>query len=724
MHNVIFCPKPAITAVWHPATVAQLVLDADTIAQADGTIVAIWNSTGSVTSYQAQQATAGIQPKLVKNVLGGRAVVRFDGDDYLIVSGLDTGVDGFSMIALVRVAVPGNYPMIMSYDPNGGWEIRASGATGTWQYVGSGGSGFVINVDINIVNVWRMLEGIYRRAGNMGYAFTDASLNATSPSTLGPRTNMALWLGRRSDNYPMTGDIACAIVVKGDLADADRQKIEGWMAWRWSITASLPADHPYKTSPPLAPTTWDYSLYEPSSVPATLNSGGTPGITLGVVFYATQPGNITAFRFYKPAGDTSGSHVGTLWKTDGTKLVEVTFSGETASGWQQQILPTPFPIVPRTLYMSSIYTPARWFGYTSGYAPNRTMLRLPQDAGISSDGSSPVYPTVTTTASLFADLVFTSPAQTPTYTLCEPTESPTSEAAGPYVVGWDFQAYASGHVTGIRFWKNSKDPIMVHTGKIWANDQSTILAQADSSGETASGWQEFKLPTPLSIVPNTLHTVSMFFPDTSWVNYGAVKTITSGVLQAPTGVGRYSAGSADIFPAGTYGANYFVDVMFEPLPVNSPLGDYSLYTPTDVPPTVGVGAGSAYVIGTDFKATIPGKITAIRFWKNSSDTTSSRPVAIWTADGSTNLLQVTSSGETASGWQQVNLPSPLTLTPNTHYVVSVLYPAGWVMSGPMVAVTTGVLQSDTACFVASSTMIFPSTSTTVNRYFTDVVFQG
>lgn len=239
--------------LWDPATVAQLVLDADRIPQGDGTVVANWDSVGSVTSYSAVQATTGAQPTLVKNVLGGRAVVRFDGNDYLIVSPLDTGVDGFSMIVLSWLPIPANYPMLLSYDPNGGWEIRGSGSTGIWQYVGAGGTGFVFNVNINIVNVWRILEGIFRRADNKGYTYTDATLNDSGPSTLGPRTNMALWLGRRNDGYPLTGDIACAIVVKGDLSDTDRQKIEGWLAWRWSITASLPAGHPYKSSPPLAP---------------------------------------------------------------------------------------------------------------------------------------------------------------------------------------------------------------------------------------------------------------------------------------------------------------------------------------------------------------------------------------------------------------------------------------------------------------------------------------
>jgi len=36
------------------------------------------------------------------------------------------------------------------------------------------------------------------------------------------------------------------------LSTADRQKLEGYLAWKWGLEANLPADHPYKTTPPTA----------------------------------------------------------------------------------------------------------------------------------------------------------------------------------------------------------------------------------------------------------------------------------------------------------------------------------------------------------------------------------------------------------------------------------------------------------------------------------------
>ena len=45
-------------------------------------------------------------------------------------------------------------------------------------------------------------------------------------------------------------------------------------------------------------------------------------------------GFVTAIRFYKGAQNT-GTHVGHLWSAAGALLAEATFTGETASGWQE-----------------------------------------------------------------------------------------------------------------------------------------------------------------------------------------------------------------------------------------------------------------------------------------------------------------------------------------------------------------------------------------------------
>ncbi|MEP7247963.1 MAG: DUF4082 domain-containing protein, partial [Gammaproteobacteria bacterium] len=99
---------------------------------------------------------------------------------------------------------------------------------------------------------------------------------------------------------------------------------------------------------------WDASQAPPPPNVRT-DSGGQ--VELGTRFRASTNGYISAIRFYKNAGNI-GSHVGSLWTSGGTLLGRVTFSGESASGWQQAKLPAPIAVTANTWYVVSYSTKA------------------------------------------------------------------------------------------------------------------------------------------------------------------------------------------------------------------------------------------------------------------------------------------------------------------------------------------------------------------------------
>ena len=57
-----------------------------------------------------------------------------------------------------------------------------------------------------------------------------------------------------ASNYYLHGDIAECICLAGNPSVGERQIIEGYLAWKWGIVASLPSDHPYKNHAPLSST--------------------------------------------------------------------------------------------------------------------------------------------------------------------------------------------------------------------------------------------------------------------------------------------------------------------------------------------------------------------------------------------------------------------------------------------------------------------------------------
>jgi hypothetical protein len=38
----------------------------------------------------------------------------------------------------------------------------------------------------------------------------------------------------------------------GELTTTQREKIEGYLAWKWGLQSTLPPNHPYKTAAPTA----------------------------------------------------------------------------------------------------------------------------------------------------------------------------------------------------------------------------------------------------------------------------------------------------------------------------------------------------------------------------------------------------------------------------------------------------------------------------------------
>jgi hypothetical protein len=94
------------------------------------------------------------------------------------------------------------------------------------------------------------------------------------------------------------------------------------------------------------PCTLFSNLAQPANQPA-----GT--YELGVKIRVDQPMQLSAIRFYKASGE-NGSHTGTVWTANGLQLAQVAFSGESASGWQQQALPNPLLLQPNTTYVLSV----------------------------------------------------------------------------------------------------------------------------------------------------------------------------------------------------------------------------------------------------------------------------------------------------------------------------------------------------------------------------------
>ena len=108
----------------------------------------------------------------------------------------------------------------------------------------------------------------------------------------------------------------------------------------------------------------------------------------------------------------------------------------------------------------------------------------------------------------------------------------------------------------------------------------TLLASATFTNETASGWQQVDLSTPVIVTAGTTYVVS-YHTDGNYSadpNYFATAH-TNGDLTALAsgtsgGDGLYAYGAGQIFPTDTYNAsNYWVDVVFDGSPLKAPVAN-------------------------------------------------------------------------------------------------------------------------------------------------------
>jgi hypothetical protein len=98
------------------------------------------------------------------------------------------------------------------------------------------------------------------------------------------------------------------------------------------------------------------SIWTDSALPGSQSEADTSPVELGLKFRSDVAGFVTGVRFFKGTGN-AGTHIGNLWNGAGQNIAKVTFTGETASGWQEADFPTPVLITPNTTYTISYFAP-------------------------------------------------------------------------------------------------------------------------------------------------------------------------------------------------------------------------------------------------------------------------------------------------------------------------------------------------------------------------------
>ena len=136
---------------------------------------------------------------------------------------------------------------------------------------------------------WLIVSASNDYLANTGELYIDGALSAreTELQTAGHTSSAnsrRAWLGATSvtGSNPYLGKTAEVIICADALADADRQRLEGYLAHKYGKTSDLPANHPYRVAPPMQ------ALYQGLHPPAVSAWAWITETTQGVRSYASD----------------------------------------------------------------------------------------------------------------------------------------------------------------------------------------------------------------------------------------------------------------------------------------------------------------------------------------------------------------------------------------------------------------------------------------------------
>jgi methionine-rich copper-binding protein CopC len=436
-----------------------------------------------------------------------------------------------------------------------------------------------------------------------------------------------------------------------------------------------------------APFSWSFTtafavvgdtIWSPTAAPLVASTNDTSAVEVGVKFQSEVAGVITGLRFYK-GGSNTGTHVGHLWSDSGTLLATVTFSGESASGWQQANFSNPVNIAANTTYIASYYAPVGGYSADANYFASAGADNAPLHAlanGV--DGGNGVYHYGTgggfpggsfNSTNYWVDVVFQPASIAPTVTAETPAPGATNVSTGTVTATFSEAVQAS----------------------------TINFTVQDGSGNNVAGTVSYNSST---------------------------NTATFTPTAALNGLTTYTATVSGATDAGG-------NAMAAPFSWSFTTQGITLFSAAATPAIAAVNDPYAVELGARFFSDVNGFITGLRFYKGPGNT-GTHVGHLWTASGQL-LASATFTNETATGWQQVNFNTPVAITSNTLYVASYYAPNGdyaasstyfataGVDSGVLHAPATGA-NGGNGLYAYGTGGAFPSNSYNSTNYWVDVVF--
>lgn len=236
-------PAEITTALWLDAS------DGATITESGGK-VSQWNDK-SGNSRHATQGTLANRPTTGLVTVNGLNAIDFDGaDDWLVTSGyIPANTSAGDLCAFIVANSTGSADRALLSTralANNGFTLRTNSTTQT-AYFHAGATPTLTRTISAGANIFQFVrDALSVRLGENGSIGSASSLSNYTVSG----QNLTIGADSGAGFSRFDGPVCEVVLLESLPTDSVREKVEGYLAWKWGLEGRLPALHPYKSAPP------------------------------------------------------------------------------------------------------------------------------------------------------------------------------------------------------------------------------------------------------------------------------------------------------------------------------------------------------------------------------------------------------------------------------------------------------------------------------------------
>jgi hypothetical protein len=255
-------PGDISTTAWYDAA------DTSTITESGGSVSQWDDKSGN--GYHAFELTASNQPQTGVDTINGLNVLTVD-QDYLRAvtpTGVPAGTFPTSIQITGVIKKTGSPLTFEAFATRTvvGTPAPIDNFNERRQIGNSGTDTFLTGVDIRTLTDTTILSELANTSGLKEWV--NGTLNMDESSGTYADNSSVLLLGTRGDAVTRFRGQWGEFIFTTELSESDRQKVEGYLAWKWGLVANLPDSHPYKYEPPV------YATKLPEWTPALTDTIG------------------------------------------------------------------------------------------------------------------------------------------------------------------------------------------------------------------------------------------------------------------------------------------------------------------------------------------------------------------------------------------------------------------------------------------------------------------